>query len=73
MGQALTIERALNPVEREVLCRLEGRTAVSDLLVIFRELSVDESTVLAAIASLLRWRLACIEVQPGPYLSGAAS
>jgi hypothetical protein len=65
MSQALTIEHALSPVERKVLCHMEGRTAVSDLLLISRDLGVDESNILAAITSLLRWRLACLEVQPG--------
>ncbi len=56
MGQALTIEHQLDPVEREVLNRLEGRIAVSELLTI-----ADEGSVLAAIRSLLRRRLACID------------
>jgi hypothetical protein len=58
MGQALTIEHQLDPVEREVLNRLEGRIAVPELLTIS-----DEGSVLAAIRSLLRRRLACIDIQ----------
>jgi SAM-dependent methyltransferase len=61
LGQALAIEHQLDPVEREVLTRLERRIAVSELLTVSRELNVDEGAVIAAIASLLRRRLVCVE------------
>jgi hypothetical protein len=61
LGQALTIEHQLNPIEREVLNRLERHVALSELAMLSRELAVDEGSVMAAIASLLRRRLACIE------------
>ena len=61
LGQALTIEHQLNPVEREVLNRLERPIALSELVMISRELLADEGSVMAAIASLLRRRLVCIE------------
>jgi hypothetical protein len=63
MGQALTIERQLDPVEREILNHLEKRIAVAELLMIFRQLNIEEATVLAGITSLLRRRLACIDAQ----------
>ena len=44
----------LDPLEREILGRLEGRIAVPDLIGIFRDLDVDEPTVMAATRSLLR-------------------
>jgi hypothetical protein len=61
LGQAVRIEHQLDPLEREVLNRMEKRIALAELLTISRELHVDEGSVLAAIASLLRRRLVCFE------------
>jgi hypothetical protein len=57
MGQALTIEHWLDPVEREVLDRMGDRIAVPDLVRIFSNLDVAEPTVIAAARSLLGRRL----------------
>jgi len=56
MGQALTIEHQIDPVEREMLGRFDGDASipVSDIVAMFRDLAVDEPTVLAAARSLLR-------------------
>ncbi|MGA2201759.1 MAG: hypothetical protein ABSG40_07340 [Terriglobales bacterium] len=51
----------LDPLEREILGRLEGRIAVPDLIGIFRDLDVDEPTVMAATRSLLRRQLLRID------------
>jgi len=61
LGQALTIEHHLDPVEREILDRLDARIPVPELIKIFRDLNVDESTVIAAARSLLRRRLVRID------------
>jgi hypothetical protein len=65
LGQALTIEHHLDPVEREILDRMEGRISGLDLIRIFRDLAVDETTVIAAIRSLLRRRLVRMDGQCG--------
>jgi methylase of polypeptide subunit release factors len=57
LGQALRIEHQIDPVEREILNRMEGRIRISDLIAIFHDLSVDEPTVIAALRSLLRLQL----------------
>jgi hypothetical protein len=57
LGQALTIEHHLEPVEREMLDRLEGRVRVAELITAFEGLGVDEGAVIAAARSLLRMRL----------------
>jgi hypothetical protein len=57
LGQSLTIEHQLDPVEREILDRIEGRIPVPELISIFRDLDVDEPTVIAATRSLLRRQL----------------
>jgi hypothetical protein len=59
MGQALTIEHWLNPLEREVLDRMGGRVAVADLVGMFSD--VDAPAVIAAARSLLGRRLVGIE------------
>jgi hypothetical protein len=54
LGQALKIGHQLDPIERQILDRIDGRIPVPDLSRIFRDLDVDEPTVIAAIRSLLR-------------------
>lgn len=65
LGQALAIEHQLDPLEREILNRMEGRIPAPDLIRIFRDLDVDEPTVIAATRSLLRRRLVRIVGQFG--------
>ncbi len=60
MGQSLTIEHWLNPLEREVLERMGGGIAVAKLVGMFRD--VDAPAVIAAARSLLGRRLVRIEV-----------
>jgi len=50
LGRALSIEHQLDPIEREILLRLEGRTAIQDL-------GVEDPAVIAAVRSLLRRQL----------------
>jgi hypothetical protein len=57
LGQALRVEHQIDPVELEILNRVEGRIVVSDLIAIFRCLRVDEPIVIAALRSLLRCKL----------------
>jgi hypothetical protein len=72
LGQALTIEHQLDPLEREILHRLQGievdskeldqaeqkpGTPVPDLIRFFHDLRVDEPAVISAIGSLLRRQL----------------
>ncbi len=57
LGRALTIEHHLDPVEREILDRMDGGIPMPDLIRIFRDLQVDEPTVIAAARSLLRRQL----------------
>jgi len=57
LGRALTIEHYLDPVEREILDRMDGGIPVPDLIRIFCDLEVDEPTVIAAARSLLRRQL----------------
>ncbi len=52
LGQLLTIEHQLDPIEREVLLRMEGHSAASD---------INEQNLTAAVRSLLRKRLICID------------
>jgi hypothetical protein len=61
LGQALMIEHQIGPVEREIVARMEGGVPVRDLIGIFRDLDVDEPTLLAAIRSLLRRQLLRID------------
>lgn len=64
LGQALSIEHELEPLERQVLARMEGGAAASELLRLCREFDVQEASVFEAIRSLLRRRLALIDVPP---------
>ena len=57
LGQALAMEHHLDPVEREIIGRLERRSPVPELAGVFRELGVDEPALIQAIRSLLRQRL----------------
>jgi len=63
LGQALTFEHRLDPVERAILNRMDGqrRIAVPDLIGIFTALDVNELIVLAATRSLLRRQLLRID------------
>jgi hypothetical protein len=61
LGRALTIDHLLDPVEREIVARMEGRIPVPELIGIFRDLHVDEPAVIAALRSLLRRRLVRID------------
>ena len=45
-----TIEHHLDPLEREILCRMDGLTT-------FRDLDINQEQVVKAIRSLLRRRL----------------
>ncbi len=54
LGQALTIEHALDPVEREIICRMDAPVAVSDLLAVAREFHLDNDAVLVAMGTLIR-------------------
>lgn len=54
LGQALTVEYSLNPVERDILQSLDKPVAVADLLAVADKCNVDKSAVLAAIDSLQR-------------------
>lgn len=56
LGHALRIEHQIDPVEPEILDRMdgEGRILVLDLIKTFRDLDVDEPTVIVATRSLLR-------------------
>jgi methylase of polypeptide subunit release factors len=63
LGQALRVEHQIDPVEREILDRMdgEGRIAVPDLIKILQDLDVDEPTVMAATRALLRRQLVRID------------
>jgi protein-L-isoaspartate O-methyltransferase len=54
LGQALSVEHQLDPVEREILRRLEKTVAVSELLAVAGGSSAAENTIRSAIESLLR-------------------
>ena len=54
LGQALTVQYSLNPVERDILQSLDKPVAVADLLAVADKCNVDKSAVLAAIDSLQR-------------------
>ena len=62
LGRALTVEHSLNPVEREILVRLEKPAAASDLPA---KLNLDKTTVLEAVNSLQRRGLLSVTV-PAP-------
>jgi hypothetical protein len=57
LGQALPIEHQLDSLEREILKRLEIRTAVPELIKTFQKFNVSEELTLAAVVSLLQRRL----------------
>ncbi len=57
LGQALTIEQQLDPVERELIGRIEPGIAVSELLTTLCRTERDEQGALAGIISLMRRRL----------------
>ncbi len=61
LGRALTIDHLLDPVEREIVVRIEERIPVPELIRIFHDLHVDEPAVIAALRSLLRRRLVRID------------
>lgn len=61
LGQALTIEYPLDPVEREILLRSERRIAISELLQMFRAMNCSGESVYTAITALLRRRLVSID------------
>lgn len=54
LGQALSIEHQIDPVEREILRRLDKPVAVSELLGMVSGRAADESAIQAAIDSLQR-------------------
>ena len=56
LGQALSIEHELEPIERQVLARMEGRTG-TELLQLCSEIHGEEPAVIEAVRSLLRRRL----------------
>jgi hypothetical protein len=62
LGQVLSIEHDLEPLERQILARMAGRCDVSELFQFGREAGAQEVLVLEAIRSLLRKRLAWIDV-----------
>jgi len=69
LGQALSVEHQLDPVEREILHRLEKPVAVSELLGVAWGNNADQTAVLAAIDSLQRRGLVhvmTIEPRPAP-------
>jgi hypothetical protein len=57
LGRAIGMDHSLDPVEREILVRLEEPIAGSDLAGIALELGHDERAVFSAVASLLRREL----------------
>jgi len=65
LGQALTIEHHVDPVEREILDRMDGPVRVSELTGICRDPAADEPIIEAAIRSLLRRRLIDIDKRIG--------
>ncbi|MGO9893450.1 MAG: methyltransferase [Bryobacteraceae bacterium] len=70
LGQALEIEHELEPLERQLLAAMERRVAASELLRLCREFDAPEPAVLEAIRSLLRKRLASIDI-PSEKLSSS--
>ena len=60
LGQALTVEYPLDPVERDILQSLEKPVAVSDLLAVADQCNMDKNAVLAAIDSLQRHGLVSV-------------
>jgi hypothetical protein len=62
LGQALAIEHELDPVERQVLDRMEGCVAAPELLRHCDRLRASEACLLEAIRSLLRKGLISVTV-----------
>jgi hypothetical protein len=60
LGQALTMEHHLSPLEREILDRVEGSVGMPDLI---GSIGLGETPVIEAATSLLRRRL--IRIEPG--------
>ncbi len=58
LGQALQIEHHLDPVEREILLRLDGRVPVAELIQALPDF--EGGVILEAFRSLLRRRLVSI-------------
>ncbi|MGD0092371.1 MAG: methyltransferase [Planctomycetota bacterium] len=54
LGKALPVVQWLDPVERELLIRINGATTLAELCAIAREINLDKEAVLAAVQSLLR-------------------
>jgi len=54
LGQALTVEHTLDPVERDILQSLDKHVAISDLLAVGDKVGIDRKAVLAALDSLQR-------------------
>jgi hypothetical protein len=75
LGRALTVEYSLDPVEREILHRLEKAFAVSGLVVLLEECSMQKNAILAAIDSLQSHGLVSVTLQPAanrlPYGRGS--
>jgi hypothetical protein len=63
LGQALTIEHHLDPVEREILDRMDGPIRLSELIGICRDPDADEPVIEAAARSLLRRRSSSISLK----------
>jgi len=57
LGQALTIEHHLNPVEREILDRMDGPIQLPELVSSCRDPDADRPIIVEATRSLLRRRL----------------
>ncbi|CAK0756519.1 S-adenosyl-l-methionine-dependent methyltransferase [Gammaproteobacteria bacterium] len=57
LGKALAIQQWLNPIERELLVRLERALALSDILSLAEDLGLERETTLATLRSLLQRRL----------------
>jgi hypothetical protein len=65
LGQALSIEYELDLVERQLLARMEGPIALSELFRLGGQFDASEESVLEAVRSLLRKRLVEIDISPG--------
>jgi hypothetical protein len=62
LGKALTIEHHLNPVEREILDRMDGALQLPELLKSCRNPDADRPILVEAVRSLLRRRL--VHIRP---------
>jgi len=66
LGQALTVEHPLDPVERDILQSLDKPVAISNLLDVGDKVGIDRKAVLAALDSLQRRGLvSVIDGDPG--------